>query len=360
MEKVLIIAEAGVNHNGSIDTAIKLIDAAVDAGADIIKFQTFKADNLVTKSVQKAKYQLNNDLGNSNTQYEMLKRLELSDHHHYQIAEYCEKNKIQFLSTAFDSDSLNFLTEKMNINLIKVPSGEITNYPFLLEISKKNLPIILSTGMTNMGEIELALGVIAFGLMGLKSKPTKDNFLTALYSNVGYELLNKYVTLLHCTSEYPAPFSEINLKAIDTMKYSFLLNVGYSDHSQGISIPIAAVARGACIIEKHFTLNKNLPGPDHKASLEPDELKRMIKSIREVELALGSGRKIPTSSEFNNKNIVRKVLVASDEIKKGDIFNENNISIKRSGNGLNPIKYWDVIGKISNKKFLKDEVISYE
>ena len=360
MEKILIIAEAGVNHNGSLDLAFQLIDAAVEAGADIIKFQSFKADKIVTQSVHKAEYQKKHCTDSSNTQYEMLKKLEISEQDHYKLSEYCKKNSIQFLSTPFDSESLNFLTDKLRMNLIKIASGEITNYPFLFEISQKKLPLIISTGMTNIGEIELALGVIAFGLLGIQFTPNKTQFLSALYSTDGQEILKKHVTLLHCTSEYPAPFTEVNLKAIDTLNAVFGLKVGFSDHTKGISIPIAAAARGAQVIEKHFTLDRNLEGPDHKASLEPKELKRMIDSIREVELALGNGRKIPTPSEFKNQNIVRKVLVAANFINKDEIFNEKNITIKRSGNGLEPIEYWNILGKKSAKDFSKDEAITFE
>ncbi|APJ04561.1 N-acetylneuraminate synthase [Silvanigrella aquatica] len=355
-DKVTIIAEAGVNHNGSIEQAFKLIDVAAEAGADIVKFQTFSADNLVIKSAKKAEYQIKN-IGNSETQYEMLKKLELTYDQFYLLKQHCINKNIEFLSTPFDESSLHFLVRDLNINYIKVPSGEITNYPFLLKMSKMGLPLIVSSGMTSLGEIETALAVIAFGLLGKSDRPSLDNFMDAFYSEEGQSILNKKVTLLHCTSEYPVPFNEVNLNSMKTLKASFSLNIGLSDHSEGISVPIAATALGATIIEKHFTLDKNLPGPDHKASLDPVELKEMVKSIREVEKSLGHGRKIPSQSELKNRKIVRKVLVASKEITKGDFFSEHNVCMKRAGFGMSSMNYWDLIGSSAQKDFCEDEII---
>ncbi len=360
MKKTLIIAEAGVNHNGSLDLAYRLIDAAIDAKADIIKFQTFKTNNIVSKNLQKAEYQKKNMNEFSSSQFDMLKKLELNDENHFLLKKYCDEKEIQFLSTPFDNESLDFLVDKIGIKLIKVASGEITNYPFLLKMSKKNLPLIISTGMSCLGEIELALGAAAFGFLNKQDKPSKKTFLDSFFSQEGNELLKKYVTLLHCTTEYPAPFEEVNLRVLETLQKAFDLNIGFSDHTNGISVPIAAVARGASVIEKHFTLSKNLEGPDHKASLEPDELKNMITSIREVEKSLGSSRKIPSSTEMKNQNIARKVLVASKNILKGDIFSEKNITVKRAGEGVSSLEYWDFLGKISKNNFQQDEVISYE
>nr|BFD31178.1 N-acetylneuraminate synthase [Pigmentibacter ruber] len=355
-DKVIVIAEAGVNHNGSVEQAMKLIDVAAEAGANIVKFQTFSAKNLVIKSAKKADYQIKN-IGNSDTQYEMLKQLELTYNEFYMLKQHCIDRNIEFLSTPFDDESLYFLVHNLNINYIKVPSGEITNYPFLLKMAKMGLPLIVSTGMTSLSEIELALAVIAFGLLDKKEKPSIENFMDAYYSEEGQNTLIKNVTLLHCTSEYPVPFDEVNLNTIKTLNASFNLNVGLSDHSEGIAVPIAATALGTTIIEKHFTLDKNLPGPDHNASLNPNELKEMIKCIRQVEKSLGHGRKVPALSELKNRKIVRKVLVASRQITKGEFFTEQNISMKRAGFGMSPLKYWDVIGSYATKDFNEDEII---
>ena len=333
MKKTIIIAEAGVNHNGKLEIAKKLIDVAASAGADYIKFQTFKTENLVTKTASKAVYQINNSKS-SESQYEMLKKLELDDEKHKELIQYCNKKSIKFLSTAFDTDSLNYLISK-KISLIKIPSGEITNYPYLKYAAQFNKKIILSTGMSTIYDIQDALSIL------------KKN---------GTEMKN--ITLLHCTTEYPAPFEEVNLRAITSLKKRFGLDVGYSDHTSGIEISIAAVAIGACIIEKHFTLNRNMIGPDHKASITPKELQNMIAGIRKVEKSLGDGVKKVTKSEKKNIPIARKSIVAKVDIKKGEKFTEKNLCTKRPGNGISPMRFNEVIGKIAYKNFNQDELIS--
>ncbi len=356
MKPVYIIAEAGVNHNGSHEMAFRLVDAAVQAGADAVKFQTFKAEKLVTKNSQKANYQKQST--GDESQFTMLKQLELAHDTHHKLAKYCRKNFIDFLSSAFDSKSLNFLVKDIGLSRLKIPSGEITNGPLLLEHALTGCDLILSTGMTTMSEVENALGVLAFGLMNSSNshiEPSRAAFQDAYSSEEGRRLLKKKVTLLHCTTEYPAPIIEINLNAMLTMRSIFDLKVGYSDHSEGITIPTAATALGAIMIEKHFTLDRKLPGPDHKASLEPKELKSMVDAIRVVELALGNGKKEVTPSELNNQDIVRKSLVASREIKKGEIFDESNIEIKRPGTGVSPMLYWNYLGEKATKSLNPDQ-----
>ena len=356
MKHTYIIAEAGVNHNGNRKMAFQLVDAAVEAGVDAVKFQTFKAENVVTRNADKAVYQKITD--NTETHFEMLKKLELSHDLHCDLIEYCQKNKIEFLSTAFDLESLNFLANCLNLKTLKIPSGEITNGPLLLAHAKTGCNLILSTGMATLGEIEEALGVLAFGLMGDNNiKPSKIAFQQAYFSTEGQKILKDKVTILHCTTEYPAPPNEININAIQTMRSAFGLQTGYSDHSEGITIPIAAVAMGAAVIEKHFTLDRTLPGPDHKASLEPGELKAMVKSIRNVELSMGDGIKKPVKSELKNMSIARKSLVATKDIKKGEKYTEDNITIKRPGTGISPMEYWDIVGKVIQQDFYEDEVI---
>ena len=331
VKRVLIIAEAGVNHNGSVDNAKSMIDAAADAGADIIKFQTFKSEKLVTKDASKASYQEENT-GNNDSQLSMLKKLELSESDHIELKNYCQKRGIEFLSTPFDMESIDYLNE-LGISLWKIPSGEITNYPYLAKIASTGKPIIMSTGMSTIEEIEDAMRVL------------RDNGA-------------KSISLLHCNTQYPTPFTDVNLNVMNTLKESFDVEVGYSDHTLGIEVPIAAVAMGASIIEKHFTLDRNMQGPDHKASLEPQELKTMVDSIRNIEMALGECEKKPTSSELENRNVARKSIVARKEIKKGDIFTEENITTKRPGTGISPRRWNEVIGKVATKDYLEDELIS--
>jgi len=330
---VFIIAEAGVNHNGSLELAKKLVDIAVEAGADAVKFQTFKAENLVSKEAKKAKYQVKNT-GSDESQYEMLKRLELGFDEFVELKRYCDKKGIMFLSTPFDFESIKFLDE-LGLEIFKIPSGEITNYPYLREIAKLKKRIILSTGMANLCEIEQAIDVI-------------EKFGTK----------REHITVLHANTEYPTPFKDVNLKAMLTIKEAFKVDVGYSDHTLGIEVPIAAVAMGAIVIEKHFTLDKNMDGPDHRASLEPNELKAMVKAIRNIEIALGNGIKKPSKSESKNIEIARKVIVAKKDIKKGEKFSEENLTVKRvKGKGINPMRWEEIIGKVANRNFKEDEKI---
>lgn len=352
MKPVYIIAEAGVNHNGNIDLAYKLIDIAVAADADAVKFQTFVADNLVTKSAKKADYQI--ESGDSEeTQYSMLKRLELKQSEFLDLQKYCLEKKIDFLSTAFDQESLNFLYKDLKLPILKIPSGELTNAPFVLEHARTGCDLILSTGMADMEEIKMALSVIAYGLLHKtdRSTPSIASFKEAYKSEEGKEALIKKVTILHCTTQYPAPLKDVNLNAIETIRNSLGLRVGYSDHTQGIIVPIAATALGATIIEKHFTIDCNMDGPDHRASLDPKKLKEMIKAIRSTELALGSHRKTITENEILNKAVARKSIVATQDIKKGDTLNETNIGIMRPGEGLSPYIYWEIIGSKARSQF---------
>ena len=356
MNKIIVIAEAGVNHNGNDELAFKLVDAAVEAGADIVKFQTFKAESLVTKSASKAKYQ-KQLTDKSESQYEMLKRLELSHDMHFKLIEYCKLKGIEFLSTAFDQDSLEFLVCQLNLNILKIPSGEITNGPLLLAHAKTGCDLIMSTGMASMEEIETALGVIAFGMLGHKEQPSDEAFATAFSSKEGQKILKDKVTLLHCTTEYPAPLEDINLNAMTSMAKKFGTKIGYSDHSEGVTIPIAASALGARLIEKHFTLDKNLDGPDHKASLEPDELKTMVTAVRDIEKALGNGVKALQPSELANRNIARNSIVAAKNIAKGELLTEDNLTIKRPGTGISPMEYWRLLGSKSQADFKLDEIV---
>lgn len=326
---VFIIAEAGVNHNGSMDLAYKLVDAAKDAGADCIKFQTFKAEKLVAKSAKKAEYQ-KATTGDS-SQQDMLKKLELTYEEFIQLKEYCEKKGICFLSTPFDFDSIAFL-DSLDMPFWKIPSGEITNLPYLLALAKTRKPVVMSTGMCEMKEIEEAISV-------LKEHGTPE------------------IKILHCNTEYPTPFEDVNLKAMQSLRETFGLEVGYSDHTKGIEVPVAAVALGAAVIEKHFTLDRTMDGPDHKASLEPQELAEMVKSIRNIEAALGSGIKEPSPSEKKNIAVARKSIVAAGPIKKGELFSEDNITVKRPGSGISPMKWFDVIGKTAKRDFEEDELI---
>jgi len=353
---IYIIAEAGVNHNGSLEMAKRLIKVAADAGADAVKFQTFKADCLVSKNAEKAEYQQRStDVQES--QYHMLKKLELNEEMHDTLVDYCHSCGIEFLSTPFDEFSLQMLVEKYDIAYIKIPSGEITNAPFLLKVAQTGKEVILSTGMSTLGEIETALKVLAFGYLHSSETPSIPSLEQAYISKAGQTLLKQKVKLLHCTTEYPAPLHEVNLKVLDTLQSAFGLAVGYSDHTQGIAVPIAAVARGAIIIEKHFTLDQDLPGPDHKASLNPDELKSMVIAIRQIEIALGQSLKLPTESEFKNKKVARKSLVALEKITAGEVFTKKNLGIKRPGEGISPLYYWEWLGKVADQDYSEDEKI---
>lgn len=354
---VKIIAEAGVNHNGSKELAFQLVDAAHAAGADIVKFQTFKAKNLVIKSAQQAEYQIQNT-GVTESQFDMLSRLELDYDTHKSLIAYCKSLGIEFLSTAFDKESLDFLVNDLKLTTLKIPSGELTNAPFVLEHARTGCDLIVSTGMANLAEIEDVLAVIAFGLVADNGQaPSQQAFEEAYNSDLGQKALKQKVTILHCTTEYPAPINEINLNAMSTLRNAFHLTTGYSDHSAGITIPIAATALGAQLIEKHFTLDKSMPGPDHKASLEPDELKDMVQGIRDVEMALGNGIKGPQASEIKNKPIARKSLVVAEAMKAGELFTESNLTVKRPGTGTSPYLYWSLLGKAAEQDYSEGDII---
>ncbi|MCG6533679.1 MAG: N-acetylneuraminate synthase [Syntrophales bacterium LBB04] len=353
---VFIVAEAGVNHNGSIERAKQLIDVAAEAGADAVKFQTFKAENVISKYAPKAEYQ-KKTTAETQSPLEMVKKLELDEDAHRVLMDYCRSRNTEFLSTPFDFESIDFLAHKLDLVRLKVPSGEITNGPYLLRIAKTGKPLILSTGMSTLAEVETALGILAFGYLPNHDKPSLLKFRDAFCSEAGRKALEEKVILLHCTTEYPAPFAEVNLRAMATMRAAFGLSVGLSDHTLGLAVPIAAVALGAVVIEKHFTLNRNLPGPDHRASLEPEELRKMIEAIRCVEKALGMPWKLPTRSETKNIDVARKSLVAGKDIKKGDIFTEQNVSIKRPGGGLSPMHYWNILESIAGRDYTTDEKI---
>jgi N,N'-diacetyllegionaminate synthase len=332
VNKTFIIAEAGVNHNGNIEIAKKMIEVAKECGADAIKFQTFKAEKVISKYAPKAEYQ-KQTTGEIDSQLEMVKKLELSFDDFIVLKEYCDKLNIMFLSTPFDFESIDFLDD-LGLEIFKIPSGEITNLPYLEKIGKLGKKVILSTGMADLGEIEDALDI-------LTSCGTKK----------------EDITILHCNTEYPTPYEDVNLLAMLTIKEALKVKVGYSDHTLGIEVPIAAVALGASVIEKHFTLDKNMEGPDHKASLEPHELKAMIDAIRNIEKSLGDGIKKPSKSELKNKDIARKSIVAKREIKKGEIFTEDNITVKRPGNGISPMRWYEVLGKVVLKDYKEDELI---
>ncbi|RDU73855.1 N-acetylneuraminate synthase [Helicobacter anseris] len=333
MQRTLIIAEAGVNHNGDLNLAKRLIEVAKESGADIIKFQTGKPENVISRFAPKAQYQIENTKNSQENQLEMVKKLALRDDDWTTLIQHCKKVGIEFLSTPFDFESIELL-DKLGIQTFKIPSGEITNLPYLRKIGKFNKNIILSTGMSNLGEIETAISIL---------------------TDAGTKREN--ITILHCNTEYPTPMQDVNLKAMQTIANAFHLPVGYSDHTQGIHIPIAAVAMGAKVIEKHFTLDKNMDGPDHKASLEPHELKEMIRCIREIEVALGNGIKQESESEKKNKPIARKSIVANRVIKAGEVFSEENLYVKRPANGLSPMEWDNVIGKIAKRDFVEDEII---
>lgn len=332
-EHVLIIAEAGVNHNGSLELAKRLIDKAVEAGVDIIKFQTFKSEKLVSKTAKQAEYQQRNIGKKDDGQLAMLKKLELSQAAHEELIAYCNDRGIRFFSTAFDMDSIDYL-HSLNMGLWKIPSGEITNYPYLRKIAQYHEPVILSTGMCELSDIEAAMNVL-----------------------LNFGVTKEQITILHCNTEYPTPFNDVNLKAMLEIGEKFGVQIGYSDHTEGIEVSIAAVAIGATVIEKHFTLDKNMEGPDHKASLEPDELKAMVSAIRNIEQALGSGHKTISESERKNIEIARKSIVAARAIKTGELLTDDNLTVKRPGNGINPMRWNEVIGTHAMKFFNEDDPI---
>lgn len=354
--RTYIIAEAGVNHNGQEDLAIELIDKIKQAGADAVKFQLFKASALTTHEAPQAQYQAQNTAKKS-SQYEMLRSLELPLSTFEKLKNYAEQQNIDFIVTPFDLDSLTYLTTELLLPILKISSGDVTYGPLLLNAARSNADIILSTGMCTLSEIEQALKILAFGMMQ-QGLPTQERIDECYASAYAHELLQQRVKLLHCTSEYPAPFQDVNLKAMDTLSVAFGLPVGFSDHTVGIEVPIAAVARGATIIEKHVTLDKQMPGPDHLASLNILELTQMIQAIRHVELALGDGRKYPRPSEMKNMAVVRRALIANSPIKAGEAFTAQNIAIKRHTGGISPMKYWEWLGRKSEKNYAIDEAIS--
>ena len=353
--KTFLIAEAGVNHNGSIELAKKLIDAAVMAGADAVKFQSFVASSIVTAGASKAEYQITNT-GSKESQLEMLKKLELSHSQQRELHQYCQRSGIQFLSTPFDTASLNFLTSDLGLETIKVGSGELTNAPFLFEVARLAKNIILSTGMSTLDEVADALGVIAFVMTDSKN-PSVSSFKSALASSEGRKAVTSKVTLLHCTTDYPTVPSDVNLQAMLTLREKFDCQVGFSDHSVGIHLAVAAVAMGATVIEKHLTIDRDLPGPDHKASLEPSEFKNLVDQVRDLENAFGDGIKRPTEVELKNKKIARRSLVALKAIKTGDVFTSENVSIKRPGTGRSPFEYWSLLGTKATSDIAENEVI---
>ncbi|SEW44457.1 N-acetylneuraminate synthase [Chitinophaga sp. YR573] len=335
MKRTLIIAEAGVNHNGDINNAFKLVDAAFEAGADYVKFQTFKAGELVAKSARQAEYQMKNMGEQENdSQFEMLKKLELSEEDHEKLIEYCNKKGIAFLSTGFDLESLQYLAD-LGITLAKIPSGEITNLPYLRKVAALFKEVILSTGMATIEDIKAAIDVLVDNGIGIQ-----------------------HIRILHCNTEYPTPMKDVNLKAMQHIRVVTGVEIGYSDHTEGIEVPIAAVALGATVIEKHFTLDRTMDGPDHKASLEPLQLKEMVSAIRNIELAIaGSGYKEPSASEKKNMAVVRKSIIAVKPIQKGEEFTTENIGVKRPGTGISPMKWDDVLGTIAGRNFQEDELI---
>lgn len=333
MRKVIIIAEAGVNHNGSLELAKQLIDVAADAGVDYVKFQTFRAENLVSKVAKRAQYQIQNMKDSDDSQYTMLKQLELKANDHYELIDYCQNKGIKFFSTAFDLESIDFLVS-LKLGLWKIPSGEITNYPYIKRIAQFKEPVILSTGMSELSEIKDAIHVLnSFGVP------------------------KELITVLHCNTEYPTPMCDVNLLAMQTLHKELGVPTGYSDHTLGIEVPVAAVALGAVVIEKHFTLDRNMEGPDHKASLEPHELKSMVAAIRNVEMSLGSKEKIVSFSEKENKKVARKSIVAARAIAEGEVFTEENLTVKRPGTGISPMSWEEVIGKKAYKLFCTDDLI---
>lgn len=333
MKKVFIIAEAGVNHNGSIEIAKKLIDVAAEAKVDAVKFQTFKTELSITKDAKKADYQVANTQNSGESQFDMVKKLELSEDVHRELISYCKEKGVMFFSTAFDHHSIDFL-DSLGLDIFKIPSGEITNLPYLQHIGRLRKKIILSTGMATLGEIESALSVL------MSSGTPREN-----------------ITILHANTEYPTPIEDVNLKAMLTIGQAFNTNYGYSDHTLGIEVPTAAVALGATVIEKHFTLDRNMEGPDHAASLEPDELYAMVSSIRNIEKALGSSIKQPSPSESKNMAVARKSIVAKTAVKKGEVFTEHNLTIKRPGTGISPMRWNEILGSIALKDYKEDELI---
>jgi N-acetylneuraminate synthase len=356
-DAVYIIAEAGVNHNGSAKLAHSLVDVAAAAGADAVKFQSFRADDLVSRSAPRAAYQAQN-LGGSETQHEMLRRLELSFDEQRDVAAHAKKAGIDFLSTPFDLASLEFLARDLELSRIKLGSGDLTNAPLVLAAARTGRDVILSSGMASLEETLAALGVLAFGYTAPDAEaPTPAAFARSWASEKGRGAVAKRVTLLHCTSEYPTPPTDVNLRAMDSLREATGLRVGLSDHSEGIAIAIAAAARGAAMIEKHFTLDRSMTGPDHRASIEPRELELLVTSVRDVEHALGSGVKAPVAGEMSTRAVARRSLVARAPIRAGEVFSTENLSVKRPGTGVAPTLYWDYLGRVATRDYACDELI---
>ena len=354
-ERTFLIAEAGVNHNGSLAQALRLVDVAAEAGADAVKFQTFKADKLATAGAAKAEYQVSNT-GEAGSQLAMLRALELAPADHEALLAHCRARGIRFMSTAFDAESLAFLAT-LDMPALKIPSGDINCGPLLLQAARLRRPLIVSTGMSTLADIEQALGVIAFGLTESREPAGRADFDAAWCSASGRTALREHVTLLHCVTQYPAPPAAVNLRAMDTMAAAFGLPVGFSDHTLGIEVAIAAVARGATVIEKHFTLDRALPGPDHAASLEPSELSQLVRAIRHVEQALGSTLKAPAPEEAGNRPVARRSLVAARAIRRGEAFSADALDFKRPGHGVSPMAFWDLLGRTALRDYAADELI---
>ena len=354
----LIIGEIGVNHNGDLDTAIRLVDAAADAGADLVKFQTFNTMQIVTRSARKAEYQIRNMGGEDNNQMAMLQALELDQPSHRVLIEHCQARQVGFLSTPFDFDSAKFLIDELGLKQIKVGSGDMSNAPHLLFLAQRGVDVILSTGMATMHETSIAMGALAFGYLGRKDKPSPAAFIESLTDPRGCELLARKTTVMHCTSNYPAPFDEINLAVMETLRKEYPCQIGFSDHSEGYAVAVAAVALGARMLEKHLTLDRKQPGPDHWASIEPSTFRDMVQAIREVERAVGSPDKIPTASEIATKAVARKSLVAATSIPAGEAFNESNLAIKRPGTGMAPELFWGLLGRKASRDYEPDDLIS--
>lgn len=353
---VYVIAEAGVNHNGSLKRALELVDVAAAAGADAVKFQTFHAEELASSAAPKAGYQ-KRTTGRRGTQLAMLKRLELGMADHRALIARCRRRRIDFLSSPFDEASLRLLTHGLHLPILKIPSGEITNGPLLLQAARSGRRIILSTGMSTLAEIRSALAILAFGLGRWTATPSREHFARAYGSSTGRRLLREKVVVLHCVTEYPTPFKNVHLRAMHALRKAFGLPVGFSDHSLGIAVPIAAAALGASVIEKHVTLDRDLPGPDHRASLEPRELAEMVRGIRQVELALGEEAKVPGTAELRNAKPARKSLVAARDIARGEAYSAQNVSAKRPAGGRSPLEFWDLIGRRAPHALRKNELI---
>lgn len=354
-ERTMLIAEAGVNHNGSLELALQLVDAAADAGADVVKFQTFKAEQLVTAGACKAEYQVANT-GEGGGQLEMLRQLELKVEHHEALVTRCRERGIQFMSTAFDEASLDFLAT-LQMPAVKIPSGDITHAPMLLRAARQGRPLIVSTGMCTLADVERALAVIAFALTreGLPGSPAELEATRC--SEEGQAALRARVTLLHCVTQYPAPAAAVNLRAMDTLAHAFGLPVGYSDHTLGTAVALAAAARGAAIIEKHFTLDRRLPGPDHAASLEPQELRQLTADLRTVNECLGRPLKAPAAAEAGNLSVARRSIVAARPIARGEPFTLDALAFKRPGTGLSPMQTWELLGRAAQRDYTSDEPI---